>query len=205
MKNVKSPQIFLPFLFNVSGMFYLDKVYKSYFFEDERESIYDKKKTNRRLCIGVVHLIRDIKKLEGELCMNWFKLKWCVHLLHATYRALWKITEVYSSCLQNEKCKSEFHNLVHGPRHISRNKEVLQSLFSTLDIKLDEVTMIYTYWNNDRLQDNITKVLCRVRRALELFVVEEKNLSNIIGPSGIPKNKNKWVLESGGLQIEKKH
>ena len=96
----------------------------------------------------------------------WYNMKNCTGTLHGIYRLYYKLLALKGEAT----CRSNYHELVHGPRTIEFNTALLQHLINTI---LEQIHTIYNMVSMKyvlKLQDQTTMVGVCFNKAIESFL-----------------------------------
>ena len=80
--------------------------------------------------------LQDIKDHLGYLKHYWFNLKNCTGILFGIYRLYYRLLV---KCVHNECPKSDYHNIVNGPRTIEFNCRLLGDLIHNIQKQIREI------------------------------------------------------------------
>ena len=90
---------------------------------------------NRKLKLEIDFILKEISHRSEYIHKYWYNLKFYTHTLHAVYRLLHELLETCGNDAVSQKCS--YHNLLHGPRSISENQEILKHLLKYVDLQVN--------------------------------------------------------------------
>lgn len=126
----------------------------------------DKMKQNTKtLSITRQHL-EDLIEIENKIPKHWYKLKYAVGYMHATYRLLHSVLSIYApEC----NTRNQYHYLIFGPRRIGLNHRILRVLLRSVLHKLRHLGEKIHETLRVKFQDIMTRILTRINRAIRTF------------------------------------
>ena len=134
-------------------------------------------------------LLTDILERKSYLEKFWYSLKYIVHCMHALYKLFYKILQVYGIPGMASRCK--YHHLVHGPRKIRDNMEILKNIIAFIDIQLGMIYSLLKFSLKVKFQDQVSRLLCRASDFLVNIMQYEMSWSEYT-INGLPISFN-WM------------
>lgn len=159
-----------------------EKIHADYF-DGSMVSVMDKIKTNLRL-IGIsMENLEEFWEIADVLGNHWYKLKSAVGTFHAVYKLLFAYMNIYD---KEHNKRSEFHHLIHGPRHVVQNTAILIELLPILWYQMQHMEAKIKTTYRAKYQDLNTKLLVRINKAVDSVRVLCWNASDCFNSDGIP-------------------
>ena len=148
-----------------------------------------KQTMNLRIINKLHYLIGEIKFKENHVEKYWYNLKYMVKALHGVYHLLYKILKTYGNSAMCSK--SDYHNLIYGPRPVTQNMDIFKHLCKFISIQLDFVGHQIKFSLCVNFQNTLTKLLFHLTQFLER-VIKYENACTGIFVDGLPV-KLEWL------------
>ena len=123
----------------------------------QSHNIKDKRQLNIRLLSEIESKFKQISTKLSYLPKFCYDLKLYVHSVHGIYRLYYKMLLTYGNKTLTTKC--DHHYLVHGPRPVMMNVDILKSLLICVDIQTDLLKSLVRYSSDGKML-NMTGLLC---------------------------------------------
>ena len=135
------------------------KIHPDFYQKGVLVSAKGKQTFNIQMIHKLQSLLTDILERKSYLEKFWYSLKYIVHCIHALYKLFYKILQVYGIPGMASGCK--YHHLVHGPRKIRDNMEILNNIIAFIDIQLGMIYSLLKFSLKVKFQDQVSRLLCR--------------------------------------------
>ena len=135
------------------------------------------------------YLLSEIQGKKNYLQHYWYSFKYMVHAVHAVYYLLYKILEQYGN--EGMCSKSDYHELLHGPRPINQNVTIFHEPCKFVLIQIYLVAAQLRFYLSVPFQDNLTKLLFRLMQFMEKLIWYENSCTGYF-VDGVPVKLN-WL------------
>ena len=142
---------------------------------------------NRKLKLELDVILKEISCRSEYIHKYWYNLKFYTHSMHAVYRLLHKLLEICGNDAVSHKCS--YHNLIHRPRSISENREILKSLLKYVDLQVNWLGALVNLNSNVNVQKRIHFVFMRVIKFFD-FLIWHDDITSEYTHNGIPVKLN---------------
>ena len=148
---------------------------------------HQRRMLNRKLKLDLDVILKEISHRSEYIHKYCYNLKFYTHSLHAVYRLLHKLLEIYGNDAVSQKCS--YHNLIHGPRTISKNREILKSLLKYVDLQVNWLAALVNLNSNSNVQKKIHFVFMHVINFFN-FLIWHDDITSEYTHNSIPVKLN---------------
>ena len=144
---------------------------------------------NLRIINKLHYLLGEMKVKERYLENYWYNLKYMVKALHGVYLLLYKILKTYENAAMCSK--SDYPNLICGPRLVTKNMEIFKEMCTFVSIQLDLIACQLRFSLCMKFHNTLIKLFFRLTQFMEK-VINYENVCTGIFVNGLPI-KLEWL------------
>ena len=142
------------------------KIYWCFFEEGVLVSLHEKAGANLRIFRKMRIYLKELSERSTYLHNLWYSLKYCTGILHGIYHLYYKLLLIYG----DSKVKSQYHDIVHGPRTMQFNTSLLQHLINIIFAQICNVYHMVSRKYYLKLQNDTSMVGLHANKAIEKFL-----------------------------------